>query len=293
LSSVEKYDPISDTWSSMSHLPVATYAHSGCVVNNTAYIGGGYCQGNFIQYMHAYNSCLDHWSTLAPMNMPRGWHCMTHFNDLIYVFGGCFINHANQLPAAPLQTHHQMPQHTANSVLNNHLVLLPHQQQELTQPVMLTECYNIRSNQWHTLKPIINMHKEAACVKCDTHAFIIGGYNMHAKTGQRFISKYEFATDAWSTAGQMPSGMTGMGVCMLDLPWFVTLDGEEKSGDDGAHTAADAANESFIWSRIDVDSDSELNNEESDDDNQNRSLNSTFNTSESESDRSLGNGKHS
>jgi hypothetical protein len=278
LSSVERYDPISDTWTVMNPLPMATYAHSGCVINNTAYISGGYCYGNFMQHMYAYNAESDDWITLAPMSLSRGWHCMTHLNDCIYVFGGCFINHADQLPVG-LQN--QIPSLAPNST--NHLVLLPHQQQELTQPVMLTECYNIRSNQWHTLKPIINMHKEAACVKCDAHAFIIGGYNMHAKTGQRLISRYEFATDTWSTIGQMPSGMTGMGVCLIDLPWFSMSDEEEKSGGylDGSLTET---KEDYIWSRIDIDSENDFNG----DHNKNNHLSdSTFLTSESESDRSF------
>jgi kelch-like protein 9/13 len=250
---------------------VATYAHNGCSLNNVAYIIGGYCHGSFIQHFHAYNPALDQWDTLPPMSVPRGWHCVSHFNEeLIYVFGGCFINHNNT-------NQQQFPQ-LPNSA--NYVMLLPHQQHELTQPVMTTECYNVRTNQWTTLKPITNMHKEASCVRHADGVFIIGGYNMHTKTGQRLISRYEFGSDSWSTVGQMPGGMTGVGVCFMDLPWHFL---ESENG--GQEEERSGGTDDYIWSRIDVDSGQELSHVENGENSSRSSFDSNFNTSESESDR--------
>lgn len=196
LSSVEKYDLNSNTWSLGQAMPSAYYAHTGAVLNNLAYISGGYTHGHFTPDLHSFNPNTNQWEERRPMNVSRGWHSMCVANELLYVFGGCFLN-SNQT------------QQQAN------------QQQQIAQPITVTEYYSPVTDQWTVVRPMTNLHKEASCFRMNNFVYIFGGYNLATKTGQKLISKYDFVNDLWYTVGQLPTGMTGLGCCLLDLPWYL------------------------------------------------------------------------
>ena len=85
-----------------------------------------------------------------------------------------------------------------------------------------------------------NMHKEASYFLLENYVYIFGGYNIAAKTGQKLMSRYDVTNDVWQTVGQMSNGMTGVGCCMVDLPWFV-LESEQSS----PHVYEDQQQQSF------------------------------------------------
>jgi hypothetical protein len=94
------------------------------------------------------------------------------------------------------------------------------QQTQMAQPVNVTEYYSPETDQWTIVKQSINLHKEATCFKLSNYIYVIGGYNIQAKTGQKCISRYDFLNDHWQTIAQLPNGMTGLGSCLIDLPWY-------------------------------------------------------------------------
>ena len=173
-----------------------------------SYISGGYTHGQFTAKLHAYSPLLDQWEELKSMNAPRGWHCMAATSSSsaseprLYVFGGCYLAHEHQPALLPLPSPSALPPHTA-------------------QPVSLTEYYSPRTNQWTIVRAMTNMHKEANCFSVHHYVYVFGGYNIVAKTGQKLVSRYDVASDVWLTVGQLPNGMTGVGTCVLDLPWYV------------------------------------------------------------------------
>lgn len=92
LCSVEKYDIEANQWSYVQPMPASYYAHAGAVLNNIAYVSGGYTHGHFTPDLHAYVPGADQWEELRPMHAARGWHSMCAANDCIYVIGGCYLN---------------------------------------------------------------------------------------------------------------------------------------------------------------------------------------------------------
>jgi N-acetylneuraminic acid mutarotase len=198
LLTIEKYDVENNVWSYAQSLPSTYYAHAGCVMDNKAYISGGYSHGHFTGHLNVYIPNNNQWEELRPMNSPRGWHCMCRANGNIFVFGGCYLNTSNpQLVLNPQQY---------NNIQAQQL------QQQMAQPVLVTEYYTPSIDQWTIVKPMINLHKEASCFKINNHIYIIGGYNIQTKTGQKFISRYDYINDLWQTVGQMNTGMTGFGI---------------------------------------------------------------------------------
>ncbi len=156
------------------------------------------------------------------MNSPRGWHCMCVANENIYVFGGCFLNQSNIV--------HENMNNNINVISNlqSHQIPQQHQSQQqqptqqIAQGVTCTEFYSVESGRWIVARPMLNLHKEASCFKLNSHIYVIGGYNIITKTGQRMISRYDYVNDVWDSMIQiqLPSGVTGMGLAIIDLPWF-------------------------------------------------------------------------
>ncbi len=197
LNSVEKYDLTTDTWHKVGTLPSALYAHAGCESNSIIYVTGGYGgstpHNQFTSDLYSYHSQTDEWFQLRPMNSARGWHCMCKVQDKLYVFGGCIL--------------------LANNAAN---------QPQIAHPVLTTEYYSIETNQWTMVKPIVNLHKEANCIHLNNFVYVLGGYNIQAKTGQKLISRYDYTNDVWHTfAHSLPAGMTGMGCVLIDLPYYL------------------------------------------------------------------------
>ena len=194
-------------------MPAAYYAQAGCVMSDIVYVSGGYMNGQFTADLHCYLPDTDQWLQLKQMNAARGWHCMCVANERLYVFGGCYLNSNNHLVgnvggnAAAFNSPQPLPQHVA-------------------QPVMTTEFYSVKSNQWHLAKPMPHLHKEASCFSLNNFVYVLGGYNIQAKTGQRLISRYDYIKDVWETSGhcELPAGMTGMGLVIIDIPWFMFKD---------------------------------------------------------------------
>lgn len=242
LASVERYDLETNTWTYCQSLPSTYYAHAGCVLNNKAYISGGYTQGRFTSDLHVYSPETNEWDELRPMHTSRGWHCMCEANGKLYVFGGCYLNSVNNasvtnpvVQPTPLASTLSSTSSSSSSTSTNqaqisHVQSSHHQHQQqsptnsqqtqMAQPVNVTEYYLPETDQWTIVKQSINLHKEATCFKLSNFIYVIGGYNIQAKTGQKCISRYDFLNDNWQTIAQLPNGMTGMGSCLIDLPWY-------------------------------------------------------------------------
>ena len=199
LSNAEYYDPFVNKWFDIQSLPSVYHAHSGAVYQNLIYISGGYSQGHFTSDLLAYVPDLDQWEDLCPMNTARGWHCMCEAANRLYVFGGCHLNSNQQ-----------------------------------AQPVMQTEFYSPEFDQWTIVAPLSNLHKEASCIKYLNSIYIIGGYNIQSKSGQKLTSRYDYMNDYWENGGQLNIGQTGVGYCVIDLPSYLVINddrlNDEKSG---------------------------------------------------------------
>lgn len=194
IATVEYYDALLNKWFLIQSMPAVYHAHAGAVLNNIIYVAGGYSQGHFTADLQAYFADLDQWEDLCPMNSPRGWHCMCEAMGKLYVFGGCHLNGNQQ-----------------------------------AQPILQTEYYTPDYDQWTIVSSLNNLHKEASCVRYFNYIYIIGGYNIQAKCGQKVVSRYDYINDKWENFGQFSIGQTGFGCCLIDLPAYLLHDLNNKS----------------------------------------------------------------
>ena len=183
----EIYDPEHNIWITGQPMPSAYHAHTGVVHQDCIYISGGYSNNHFTPDLQRYDPATKQWEDMAPMLTPRGWHVMCVVQDKLLVHGGCNLN-ANQ--------------------------------QAL--PVMQSESYDPSVDQWTLITPLSISHKEASCVIYQDQVYVLGGYNVQTKTGQKMVSRYDPYTGVWETVGSLPQSHTGVGYCVLRLPTYNT-----------------------------------------------------------------------
>jgi N-acetylneuraminic acid mutarotase len=73
LATVEAYDPVTDSWTTMAPMPTARYEFSGSgVVNGVIYaLGGSLVDGAPLATVEAFDPSTNTWATKAPMLAPR------------------------------------------------------------------------------------------------------------------------------------------------------------------------------------------------------------------------------
>lgn len=185
LATCEIYDPERNCWTMGHSMPSAYHAHAGVVHGDHIYISGGYSNNHFTPDLQRYDPKAQHWDDLAPMLTPRGWHVMCASQGKLLVLGGCNLN-----------------------------------QNQQALPVLQSESYDPSIDQWTLITPLSISHKEASCVLYQDQVYVLGGYNVQTKTGQKMVSRYDPCTNMWETVGSLPQSHTGVGYCVLQLPTY-------------------------------------------------------------------------
>lgn len=90
LSTVEAYDPVTNSWTTKAPMPTPREGLAVAVVNGTLYAIGGNVGpfGAALNTVEAYNPVTDTWTTKAPMPTTRAWMGTAVLNNKIYVAGG-------------------------------------------------------------------------------------------------------------------------------------------------------------------------------------------------------------
>ena len=183
LASAEFYDPDTNRWELVSPMPSAYHSHAGAVYSGRIYISGGYSNNHFTPDLQRFDTIQ--WEDMAPMLTPRGWHVMAAVGERLIVAGGCNLNTSQQ-----------------------------------ALPVLQAESYDPTVDQWTLIAPLAVSHKEASCVVYHGQIYVLGGYNVQTKTGQRAVSRYDAEAGAWEQIGALPVSQTGVGYCVLALPTY-------------------------------------------------------------------------
>jgi len=85
VSTVEEYDPVTDTWTEKADMPTAREGVSTSVVNGIIYAIGGTPAGNVVE---AYDPATDTWTKKADMPISRVYLSTSAVNGKIYAIGG-------------------------------------------------------------------------------------------------------------------------------------------------------------------------------------------------------------
>ena len=86
---LDRYDPVTETWTSLPDAPTEHYGGSGGVINGKLYVAGGYnnAEGQHTQ-LDVYDPVTNTWTTKAPMLTIRPTSSGVVMNDKLYILVG-------------------------------------------------------------------------------------------------------------------------------------------------------------------------------------------------------------
>ena len=90
VTSVEAYDPATDTWSTRADIPTPRLAHAVGVIDGSIYAVGGQRPGvnSWLQSVEAYDPATNTWTTKADMPTGRFSHGVGVIDGILYAVGG-------------------------------------------------------------------------------------------------------------------------------------------------------------------------------------------------------------
>ncbi len=181
-STVEEYDPATDTWSTKSPMPTARGWHSANVVDGKIYIIGG-ARGTTPAEVHVvtvevYDPATDTWSQKGDMPVSRGAGSGSMVDGKIYFFGGYGGKQR-------------------------------------------VDEYDPSTDTWTQKSEMPTARVGLSTSVLDGKIYLIGGFGHSGYRGVTTVAFYDPATDTWTTAPDMPTGRFGAYSSVVDGKIYV------------------------------------------------------------------------
>ncbi|MFC2103964.1 kelch repeat-containing protein [Bacteroidota bacterium] len=217
-SSVEMYNPATDTWEMKASLQTSRWGLMVAVVNGKIYAIGGET-GSFYDFdatdvVEIYDPVADEWTYATSMPTARGYGgCGVH-NDTIYVFGGYGDNESNAVEKySPVTdnwiTEEPMPdtRYTfMTTVVNNKFYLIG------GWGVNLVEEYNPVTKEWTTKAPMPTYRGGSGIDVIGNNIYVVGGRGGDSNE----LEVYNVENDSWEELQPLPTPREGLAAAIID-----------------------------------------------------------------------------
>jgi len=209
-STVEVYNPATNSWASAQPLPIANNHNNAAVAAGKLYAFGGVSNAAFV-----YNPALNTWSPVASMNFQHGGTAAVGvINDKIYVAGGSgggmqqrelevYDPVANTWTNLALMS---VPRnHTGGGVINGKLYVVGGR--DSANSATALEAYDPQSNTWTTLAPMPTARSGIGVGAVNGELFVFGGEipALHPE-----VEVYNPASNSWRRLADMPTPRHGL-----------------------------------------------------------------------------------
>jgi len=183
-STVEEYDPATDTWTTKSPMPTSRGFHSANVVDGRIYVIGGshasYPARNHVRTVEVYDPSTDTWTQKGDLPRGIGAGFSSVVDAKIYVFGGYGGSRR-------------------------------------------VDAYDPSTDTWTTKSEMPTALHALSTSVLDGKIYAIGGYvpGVAGDPGVATVEVYDPATDTWTTAPDMPTGKWGPRTSVVDGKIYV------------------------------------------------------------------------
>ena len=199
LTTVERYDPASNTWDSRAAMPTARDATSAVTLEGKIYIIGGVNASNQLQnVVEVYDPANDTWSTAASMPTARSRLAAVAGPDgKIYAIGG-----------------------STTSTL------------DLTGYSSVVEVYDPTTNSWSTAAPMNTPRVGLAAAASGGKIYVFGGYGKPSGYTARYlvtVEAYDPASNSWSSSPSMKAARYGLAATTTSTGLIYLIGGKNES----------------------------------------------------------------
>ena len=236
LTTVEAYDPVTNSWTTKAPMPTARARLAVGVVNGILYAVGGFNNSSgFLTTVEAYDPVTNSWTTEAPLPTPRADLGAGVVNDILYAVGGSrdnsiFLERVDAYDPVTNSwtTKPRMPTHrsslgvgAANGVLyavggfnayvsngNCQLCYVP-------ETLTTFEAYDPGANSWTTKERMPTPRLGLSVGVLNGHLYALGGYNS-GRGSLTTVEVYDPVANTWTTTAPLPTRRSGFAVGVVN-----------------------------------------------------------------------------
>ncbi len=188
-SDLQRYDPVTNTWTTLAPMPTARAGAAAAAVDDNIFVIGGRLSapgpcgaGPYLATVEKYDIDTDTWSTVASLPSPRSDLAAVAHGGKIFVFGGCFgaVTDEVDMYDPPTNTWTtglaHMPTPRASLAAG-------HSGQSVyaiggwdgTSALSVNEVYDIAGNSWSTNAPMPTARLKAGTRSHGGRIYVVGG----------------------------------------------------------------------------------------------------------------------
>uniref|UniRef100_A0A8C2J3B2 Kelch like family member 28 n=1 Tax=Cyprinus carpio TaxID=7962 RepID=A0A8C2J3B2_CYPCA len=206
-SSVERWDPDSNTWASVERMAECRSTLGVVVLAGELYALGGYDGQYYLQSVEKYGPKLKEWQPVAPMTKSRSCFATAALDGMIYAIGGYGPAHMNSVERYdPSKDSWDMVASMADKRINFGVgvmlgfifVVGGHNGVSHLSSI---ERYDPQQNQWTACRPMNEPRTGVGSAVVDNSLYVVGGHS-----GSSYLSavqRYEPITDSWHDSSGM------------------------------------------------------------------------------------------
>ena len=188
LTTVEMYDPATDTWTQKADMPTPRSYLSTSVMDGKIYAIGGMSNSNKqwrLETVEVYDPATDTWAKARDINQARSCAAISVVNGEMYAMGGRGWSGIQTQPDPYLSS---------------------------------VEAFNPKTNQWQEITEMPTPRTSHTASIVDGKVYVIGGYVQEDKKYKNLgtIEIYDPATDCWTQAPDMLIGRSGHTTEVID-----------------------------------------------------------------------------
>ena len=239
LSTVEEYDPKTNTWRQVADMPTPRYYPKAAVVNDMVYVFGGWYEerGVKLDYpvrVEAYDPATDTWTRKKDMPVSRVHPAVGAVDGKIYIIGGSTgwgHGHERRMDRVDIydpatdtwETGPKMPtQRDAylGGVVNNRIYVIGGYGLPGGRVLKAIEEYDPISRQWRKKKDMPDIRYSFRTVVVEDDIYVIGGIDK-LRQYLATVDVYHSQTETWSTIPAMPTPMYPQGAATVNSKIYV------------------------------------------------------------------------
>lgn len=199
--SVELYDPVADTWTTLASMATPRFRHAAVrLADGRVLVTGGYgFQVKSLKQCEIYDPATDTWSEVAPLNKVRYFHTATLLADgRVLVLGG------------------------------------QHKPQYFTETD--SEIYDPATDTWTLVaRATTGRQQHTSHLLGDGRVLVVGGYNQALKRGVPAVEIYDPVADTWEWLGELEFPRWDHDAVMLPGGRLIIGGGQSNYFDANAH----------------------------------------------------------
>ncbi|HYF99966.1 MAG TPA: kelch repeat-containing protein [Candidatus Saccharimonadales bacterium] len=224
---VEIYNPINDTWSESTPLPISIDHTAMVSYDDKLFLIGGFLEDkNPTDRLLIYDTENDTWSEGAPLTFPRGALAAEVINSTIYAVGGVNSTHD---PVATNEAYNivnntwsvrepmsKPKHHIASAVVDNAIYILGGRLLGNGEPSEINESltnmddnsrYDPKSDTWVELEPMQIRRSGFTASEVNDQIFVFGGQTPEGATDK--VERYDPKTNLWYSLPDMEFNRSG------------------------------------------------------------------------------------